>query len=178
MSNLFQIRLAAPLSAACVLSFAPRGAHAQWMLTGLNPQDAYASHAFAVRAGQQAGEAWIHGTDGMTTCAGIWGGSPQSWTSLNPAGSSQSMAFATDVLALVAAYGAFHRQRWGVVVLIVVLSFWALQAAAELLDGSVALGLVMMGVIAFGLWCCLARDRVGSVGQGPTGRSSRLHQDV
>lgn len=68
-------------------------------------------------------------------------------------------SFATDVLALIAAYGAFRRQRWGVIVLVVVVSFWAFQAAAELIDGDAALGGIMLGVSLMCLWCCLAPDK-------------------
>lgn len=96
MSSQFAIPVAALAGVACVLCPTPRRADAQWTITSLNPQDAYASHAFAVRAGQQAGEAWIHGSTGMTTCAGVWSGSSESWINLNPAGSSQSMAYGTD----------------------------------------------------------------------------------
>lgn len=71
-------------------------------------------------------------------------------------------SFATDVLALIAAYGAFRRQRWGVILLIVVLSFWALQAAAALVDGNTVIGATTLAVNLVCLWCCLAPDSTSS----------------
>ena len=67
-------------------------------------------------------------------------------------------SFATDVVALVAAYGALRRQRWGVIALIVVQSFWALQAGVALVDGDVVIGATMLCVSLFCIWCCLARE--------------------
>lgn len=71
-------------------------------------------------------------------------------------------SFATDVLALVAGYGAFRRQRWGVTLLIVVLSFWAVQASVEVVDGDVGLGVVALAVTLGCLWCCLAPDHAST----------------
>lgn len=90
-----------------------------------------------------------------------------------PDGTSDPLAlvlgsFTTDVLALIAAYGAFRRQRWGVILLIVVLSFWAVQAAAELVDGDAVLGVVGLSITVAGLWCCLAPDRPRPVDRRPT----------
>ncbi len=67
-------------------------------------------------------------------------------------------SFATDVVALIAAYGALRRQRWGVIALIVVQSFWALQAGVALVDGAVVIGATMLFVSLFCIWCCLARE--------------------
>jgi hypothetical protein len=67
-------------------------------------------------------------------------------------------SFATDVVALIAAYGALRRQRWGVIALIVVQSFWALQAGVALVDGDVVIGATMLSVSLFCIWCCLARE--------------------
>ena len=69
-------------------------------------------------------------------------------------------SFASDIVALIAAYGALRRQRWGVMVLIVVQCFWALQAAGALVDGEAVLGATMLVVTLFCIWCCLARDDV------------------
>ena len=67
-------------------------------------------------------------------------------------------SFATDVVALIAAYGALRRQRWGVIALIVVQSFWALQAGVALVDGDAVLGATMLCVTLFCIWCCLDRE--------------------
>ncbi len=67
-------------------------------------------------------------------------------------------SFSTDVVALIAAYGALRRQRWGVIALIVVQSFWALQAGVALVDGEAALGATLLCMSLFCIWCCLARD--------------------
>lgn len=76
-------------------------------------------------------------------------------------------SFATDIVALIAAYGAFRRQRWGVILLIVVLSFWALQAAAALVDGSTTIGATALAVNLACLWCCLATDDTQQLDPGP-----------
>ena len=74
-------------------------------------------------------------------------------------------SFASDVVALIAAYGALRRQRWGVIALIVVLSYWVLQAGVELVDGEAIFGAIVMCVTLFCIWCCLAReDLPGSSG--------------
>ena len=69
-------------------------------------------------------------------------------------------SFASDVVALIAVYGVLRRQRWGVIALIVVQSFWALQAGIALVDGEAALGATMLSVTLFCIWCCLAREDV------------------
>ncbi len=85
-------------------------------------------------------------------------------------------SFATDVVALIAVYGVLRRQRWGVIVLIVVQAFWALQAGAALADGQAVLGATMLCVTLFCLWCCLAREDISSstwtMPQAHSGRSS------
>ncbi len=81
-------------------------------------------------------------------------------------------SFATDIVALVAVYGVFHRQRWGVVTLIVVQAFWALQAGASLVDGAAALGATMLCVTLFCIWCCLARGDV--MATPPSERQARV----
>ena len=67
-------------------------------------------------------------------------------------------SFATDVVALIAAYGALRRQRWGVIALLAVQSFWALQAGVALVDGQAVLGATLLCVSLFCIWCCLARE--------------------
>ena len=74
-------------------------------------------------------------------------------------------SFATDVVALIAAYGALRRQRWGVIALLVVQSFWALQAGGALVDGEAALGATMLCVALFCIWCCLARGDAPASGR-------------
>lgn len=81
-------------------------------------------------------------------------------------------SFATDIVALIAAYGACRRQRWGVILLIVVLSFWALQAAAALVDGSTAIGATALTLNLICLWCCLAADDTRQREHGPVSPGS------
>ena len=69
-------------------------------------------------------------------------------------------SFTSDVVALIAVYGVLRRQRWGVIALIVVQSFWAFQAGIALVDGEAALGATMLSVTLFCIWCCLARGDV------------------
>lgn len=78
-------------------------------------------------------------------------------------------SFATDVVALIATYGALRRQRWGVIALIVVQCFWAIQAAGALVDGEPVLGATMLVVTLFCIWCCLARDDVPAPDWAPDG---------
>lgn len=69
-------------------------------------------------------------------------------------------SFASDVLALVAAYGAWRRQVWGVVLLLVINVFWTLQAVTTLLDpkdgADVAVSLVMLALHVIVVWSCLS----------------------
>jgi|GEM_PF-2919864 len=74
-------------------------------------------------------------------------------------------SFASDVVALVAAFGAWRRQVWGVVLLMVVNMFWIVQAVTTLFDpsndGDVVFASVMLVVHIFVLWCCLGPGRAG-----------------
>lgn len=84
-------------------------------------------------------------------------------------------SFTSDVAALVAAYGAWRRQVWGVVVLILVNLFWTLQAITTLFDpkdgADVGFSLGMLVVHVVTVWCCLAvgvrEERSGVVGPVP-----------
>jgi hypothetical protein len=42
-------------------------------------------------------------------------------------------SFASDMLALVAAYGVWHAQKWGAILLILVNLFWIVQAISTML---------------------------------------------
>ena len=87
-------------------------------------------------------------------------------------------SFTTDVVALIAAYGALRRQRWGVIALIVVQSFWALQAGAALVDGEVVLGATMLFVTLFCIWCCLAREELPASSRAARNASTERTQRV
>ena len=88
-----------------------------------------------------------------------------------PAGPALSRADDTqqtvnrDVAALIAAYGAWRRQVWGVVLLLVVNLFWIVQAVTTLFDPSdnadVIFASVMLVVHLFVVWCCLGPGRAG-----------------
>jgi len=75
-------------------------------------------------------------------------------------------SFASDVAALIAAFGAWRRQVWGVVLLIVVNMFWVVQAVTTLFDpkdeADVVFALVMVVVHVAVLLCCLGPGRVNS----------------
>lgn len=70
-------------------------------------------------------------------------------------------SFASDVAALIAAWGAWRRQVWGVVLLIVVNAFWTVQSTTTLFDpaggADVAIALVTTALHLTVLWCCLRR---------------------
>ena len=70
-------------------------------------------------------------------------------------------SFASDVVALVAAYGAWRRQLWGVVLLVAVNVYWILQAITTLFDDAtnsdIVFSLVMLVAHLAVLWCCLGR---------------------
>lgn len=72
-------------------------------------------------------------------------------------------SFASDVVALVAAYGAWRRQIWGVVLLIVVNLFWVVQSITTLFDpkddADVVIALVLLALHALVVWCCLRPSR-------------------
>jgi uncharacterized membrane protein (DUF2068 family) len=76
-------------------------------------------------------------------------------------------SFTSDVLALIAAYGAWRGQKWGAVLLIVVNAFWVLQAVTSLLFDSTATELTFAAVMlvhhAVVITLCLWRERVVSV---------------
>lgn len=76
-------------------------------------------------------------------------------------------SFTSDVLALVAAYGAWRGQKWGAVLLILVNAFWLVQAVSTLLFDSATVGLVFAGVMLVHhvvvITLCLWRERVASV---------------
>lgn len=69
-------------------------------------------------------------------------------------------SFASDMLALVAAYGAWQARRWGAILLILVNLFWIVQAVSELLLAAdtvsfvvaVALLILHLATIALCLW--------------------------
>jgi hypothetical protein len=69
-------------------------------------------------------------------------------------------SFTSDVMALVAAYGAWRAQKWGVVLLIAVNAFWIVQAVTSLLfdagAGALTFAALMLihhvAVIALCLW--------------------------
>lgn len=72
-------------------------------------------------------------------------------------------SFAVDVAVFIAAYGAWRRQAWGVVLLVVVDVFNLVLAVGTVLDpaddGEVVVGLVSTAVQVFVLWCCLGAGR-------------------
>lgn len=71
---------------------------------------------------------------------------------------------ASDVLALVAAYGAWRGQKWGAVLLILVNGFWVVQAVAGLLfdasAGETLFAAVMLVHHVVVIVLCLWRERV------------------
>lgn len=56
-------------------------------------------------------------------------------------------SFVTDVLAFVAAYGAWRNQKWGAVLLIAINAFWVVQAVSGLLFDTTSLETVFAGVM-------------------------------
>ena len=75
-------------------------------------------------------------------------------------------SFTSDVLALVAAYGAWRGQKWGAVLLIVVNAFWIVQAVSSLLFDSTGAELTFAAVMLVHhvvvISLCLWRERVVS----------------
>lgn len=73
-------------------------------------------------------------------------------------------SFATDVLAFVAAYGAWRSQKWGAVLLIVINAFWLVQAVSSLFVDTgtfaVAFAAVMFTHHVVVIALCLWRERV------------------
>jgi hypothetical protein len=75
-------------------------------------------------------------------------------------------SFTSDVLALVAAYGAWRGQKWGAVLLIAVNAFWLVQAIGSLLfdvsAGEMVFASVMLVHHVVTITLCLWRERVVS----------------
>jgi uncharacterized membrane protein (DUF2068 family) len=75
-------------------------------------------------------------------------------------------SFTSDVLALVAAYGAWRNQKWGAVLLIAVNAFWIVQAIGSLLFDSTVTEMVFASVMLVHhvvvISLCLWRERVVS----------------
>ena len=73
-------------------------------------------------------------------------------------------SFTSDVVALVAAYGAWRGQKWGAVLLIVVNAFWIIQAIGSLLfdstTGEMIFASVMLVHHVVVISLCLWRERV------------------
>ncbi|MBC8092865.1 MAG: hypothetical protein H7Y15_13190 [Pseudonocardia sp.] len=73
-------------------------------------------------------------------------------------------SFTTDILALVAAYGAWRGQKWGAVLLILVNCFWIVQAIDGLLfdqtGGDTVFAAVMLVHHVVVISLCLWRERV------------------
>lgn len=76
------------------------------------------------------------------------------------------LSFASDVLAFVAAFGTWRRERWAIVLCTVVNLYWMVQAVTTLVSpsqsGDTAFALVMMAVHAVTLWCLLARAGIAT----------------
>jgi len=83
------------------------------------------------------------------------------------------LSFASDVLAFVAAFGTWRRERWGIVLCLVVNLYWVVQSVTTLVNpsqaGDTAFALVMLAVHAVTIWCLLARAGAGAPapGSGP-----------
>lgn len=77
-------------------------------------------------------------------------------------------SFVTDILAFVAAYGAWRGQKWGAVLLILINAFWLIQAIATLLFGTTTFDFVFSSVMlihhSIVIALCLWRERVGAAG--------------
>ena len=75
-------------------------------------------------------------------------------------------SFTSDVLALVAGYGAWRSQKWGAVLLIAVNAFWIVQAITSLLFDSTGAELTFAAVMLVHhvvvITLCLWRERVVS----------------
>lgn len=71
------------------------------------------------------------------------------------------VSFASDVLAFVAAFGTWRRERWGIVLCLVVNLYWVVQAVTTVVNpsqsGDTAFALVMLAIHAVTFWCLLAR---------------------
>ena len=75
-------------------------------------------------------------------------------------------SFTSDVLALVAAYGAWRGQKWGAVLLLAVNGFWLVQAIGSLLfdttSGELVFAALMLVHHLVVITLCLWRERVVS----------------
>lgn len=75
-------------------------------------------------------------------------------------------SFTSDIVAFVAAYGAWRGQKWGAVLLIVVNAFWIVQAVSSLLFDRTVTEFVfasLMLVHHIAVVClCLWRERVAA----------------
>ncbi len=73
-------------------------------------------------------------------------------------------SFATDILAFVAAYGAWRNQRWGAILLLLITAFWVIQALLTLLFSTSTIdtvfSTVMMAVHILAIVLCLWREPV------------------
>ena len=73
-------------------------------------------------------------------------------------------SFTSDVIALVAAYGAWRAQKWGAVLLLAVNSFWIVQAIGSLLFDSTTTEMIFASVMLVHhitvITLCLWRERV------------------
>jgi len=72
-------------------------------------------------------------------------------------------SFVTDILVFVAAYGAWRSQKWGAVLLILINSYWMLQAITGLLFGITTFDFVFASVMLVHhiivIILCLWRER-------------------
>ena len=72
------------------------------------------------------------------------------------------LSFAVDVLAIVAAYGAWQAQRWGVILLILVSAFNCISAASAAIfapwEATRILGAVFVIVYLGVIYLCLRRE--------------------
>jgi uncharacterized membrane protein (DUF2068 family) len=75
-------------------------------------------------------------------------------------------SFTSDVLAFVAAYGAWRTQKWGAVLLIVINAFWIVQAVSSLLFDRTAVEFAFASAMLVHhivvVWLCLWRERMPS----------------
>ena len=82
------------------------------------------------------------------------------------------LSFASDVLAFVAAFGTWRREKWGIVLLMIVNLYWVVQSVTTLVNptqsGDTAFALVMLAVHAVTIWCLLARAGVAGDGHEAT----------
>ncbi len=79
------------------------------------------------------------------------------------------LSFASDVLAFVAAFGTWRRERWAIVLCTMVNLYWVVQSVTTLVNptrsGDTVFALVMLTIHAVTIWCLLARAGAGGEGQ-------------